>query len=145
MGGLVVDTDITVRYEETDRMGAAYYANYLVWFEVGRTALFARLGLPYRILEEEHSCILPVVEAFCRYRRSVGYDDRVVVRTALSEVRRRGLTFSYLLERDGEPVAEGYTKHVVVDERGKVRSFPDGIYEVLKRAEHGDIKTRRRC
>ena len=63
-----VTTQVRVRYAETDQMGIVYYANYLVWFEIGRVELLRSLGLAYSQLETEHECILPVVEAKCRYR-----------------------------------------------------------------------------
>ena len=63
-----VTTEVRVRYAETDQMGIVYYANYLVWFEIGRVELLRSLGLAYSQLETDHQCILPVVEATCRYR-----------------------------------------------------------------------------
>ncbi len=140
---MVVRTSVRVRYEETDRMGVAYYSNYLVWFELGRTAFLRSAGIPYRELEDRYDCILPVVEAHCRYRRSVGYDDEVFINTWISGVRSRGLTFHYLLERDGEEVARGFTKHVVVDRKGRVKSFPESVYKLLKRMENEDSEARR--
>ena len=136
-----VEAKIRIRYEETDRMGVAYYANYLVWFEVGRTELLRAIGLPYREMEEKHRCILPVVEAFCKYRRFVGYDEEITIKTAIKEAKRRGITFEYNLYRDEELVAQGYTKHVVIDPQGKVRSFPEEIYKTLARIADGGNKT----
>ena len=135
-----VVTEITVRYEETDRMGVAYYANYFVWFEVGRTAFLREAGVPYREMEDVHKIILPVVEAYCKYRKSVGFDEKVRIFTSIKDVRRRGLTFCYRLEGDGGLLAEGYTRHVVVNPEGRPRSFTDEIYQLLKRVEHGDNK-----
>ena len=63
-----VTTEVRVRYAETDQMGIVYYANYLVWFELGRVEVLRSLGLAYSQLEKEHECILPVVSASCRYR-----------------------------------------------------------------------------
>ncbi len=135
---------VRVRYEETDRMGVAYYANYLVWFEVGRTQLFKDLGLTYRRLEDEYECILPIVEAYCKYRKSVGYDDEIKVFTRLGNVSKKGLTFHYRIEGEGcSLVAEGFTRHVVVGRNGKVKSFPNEVYNLLKRIENGGLKARR--
>jgi hypothetical protein len=72
-----VTTEVRVRYAETDQMGVVYYANYLVWFEVGRVEVLRTLGLSYRRLETEHQCILPVVEVRCRYRSPARYDVRL--------------------------------------------------------------------
>ena len=76
-----VTTQVRVRYAETDQMGIVYYANYLVWFEIGRVELLRSLGLAYSQLETEHECILPVVEASCRYRAPARYDDEILIET----------------------------------------------------------------
>ncbi len=138
---MIAEAFVRVRYGETDRMGVAYYANYFVWFEVARTALFASIGLPYRVLEESYDCVLPVVEASCRYRRYVRYDDELEIECWLSRVARRGVTFGYRILKDGGLVAEGFTKHVVVDKRGKTKSFPQSVYNILKKVEYGGHKT----
>ena len=127
---------LKVRYAETDRMGVAYYANYFVWFEVGRTSFFDALGLSYKELEEKWECILPVVEAYCSYRYSVGFDDELKIETWISDVKRRGLTFNYEILRDGNLVARGYTRHINVDRKGRPKIFPDEVYNKLKKAEN---------
>ena len=71
-------TTLRVRYAETDRMGVVYHANYLVWFEVGRTDLLRGLGWTYREMEES-GVMLPVIEAHCEYRRPARYDDPLIV------------------------------------------------------------------
>jgi len=75
-GGLATTTEIRVRYAETDAMGVVYYANYLVWFELGRTDWIRAHGMTYREFEE-HGVLLPVIEAHCAYRASARYDDLV--------------------------------------------------------------------
>ena len=77
----VITHQVRVRYAETDQMGIVYYANYLVWFELGRVELLRSLGLAYSQLEKEHECILPVVEATCRYRSPARYDDEILIET----------------------------------------------------------------
>ena len=77
----VTTHQVRVRYAETDQMGIVYYANYLVWFELGRVELLRSLGLAYSQLEKEHECILPVVEATCRYRAPARYDDEILIET----------------------------------------------------------------
>ena len=78
---------VRVRYAETDQMGIVYYANYLVWFELGRVELLRSLGLAYSQLEKEHECILPVVEASCRYRSPAKYDDEILIETRPAMLR----------------------------------------------------------
>jgi acyl-CoA thioester hydrolase len=88
-----VTTEVRVRYAETDQMGIVYYANYLVWFEIGRVELLRALGLTYNQLEIEHQCILPVIEATCRYRAPARYDDEIVIETNPSMLRGSVLKF----------------------------------------------------
>lgn len=127
------DHPLRVRYAETDQMGVAYHANYLVWFEVGRTEYCRARGFSYATLERETGSFLVVAEASCRYRVPLRYDDRFVVRTFLKRLGRRVLTFGYLLLRpeSGEILAEGETKHVVTDADGRLKSFPPDYFKFL--------------
>jgi acyl-CoA thioester hydrolase len=118
-----VTTQARVRYAETDQMGIVYYANYLVWFEIGRVELLRSLGLAYSQLETDHQCILPVVEASCRYKSPARYDDRILIETRPSLLRGSVIKFAYRILRRGadgeEPklLAEGETVHVVCDDQ----------------------------
>jgi len=89
-----VTTEVRVRYAETDQMGIVYYANYLVWFEIGRVELLRALGLAYSQLETEHQCILPVAEAKCRYRAPARYDDQILIETRPALLRGSVLKFA---------------------------------------------------
>jgi acyl-CoA thioester hydrolase len=122
----VVDVDIRVRYAETDQMGVAYYANYLVWFEVGRSEFCRKRGFRYAELEAL-GYKLVVTDVRCCYRNSARYDETVVVRTRLKGVNKRMITFGYeVLRKDEEEViAEGETRHICVDSIGKTKSLPD--------------------
>lgn len=109
-------------------MGVVYYANYLVWFEVGRADLMRTLGRTYRDLEEA-GVILPVIEARCEYRQSARYDDEIEIRTTgevLSPVRMK---FHYEVVRraDGAAIAAGHTMHAAVDAQGKLTRLPDDL------------------
>ncbi len=134
-----VTTEVRVRYAETDQMGVVYYANYLVWFEVGRVEVLRALGLSYRQLEVEHQCILPVIEARCRYRSPARYDDRVLIETRPSMLRGAVLKFAYRVLRDSnqngkqrELLAEGETVHVVCDDRMNRKSLPEKFAAALR-------------
>jgi acyl-CoA thioester hydrolase len=125
--GDLVDVDIRVRYAETDQMGVAYYANYLVWFEVGRSEFCRERGFRYADLEA-FGYKLVVIDAHCRYRNSARYDETVIVRTRLKEANKRMITFGYQVLRRGqkeEVIAEGETRHICVDTSGKTRSLPE--------------------
>ena len=83
----VNETRIRVRYAETDQMGVVYHANHFIWFEVGRAELLRQFGFRYKDMEREDGCLIAVVDARCRYKAPVHYDDEVVVRTCLKHVR----------------------------------------------------------
>ncbi len=121
-----IDVDIRVRYAETDQMGVAYYANYLVWFEVGRSEFCRERGFRYADLEAL-GYKLVVSDVHCRYRNSARYDETVVVRTCLKGANKRMVTFGYqVLRKDkAEVIAEGETRHICVDSNGKTKSLPE--------------------
>jgi acyl-CoA thioester hydrolase len=128
------DSEIRVRYAETDQMGVVYYANYLIWFEVGRSEYCRKQGFSYQEMERETESFLIVAEARCRYLRPLRYDDLFIVRTWVRELRRRSMTFAYrLLDLSGRTLyAEGETVHVVTDKRGRPKSFPDKYRDYLE-------------
>ncbi len=121
-----IDVDIRVRYAETDQMGVAYYANYLVWFEVGRSEFCRERGFRYADLEAL-GYKLVVSDVHCRYRNSARYDETVIVRTRLKGANKRMVTFGYeVLRKDkAEVIAEGETRHICVDSNGKTKSLPE--------------------
>ena len=122
-----------VRYAETDQMGVVYYANYLVWFEIGRTDFCRQHGFAYREMESEDGLYIMVAEARCRYKAPARYDDEILVRTRLKEMRRRVLIFGYEVYRraNDELLAEGETVHVITDRDGHPRSLPEKYRELF--------------
>jgi acyl-CoA thioester hydrolase len=119
---------VRVRYAETDQMGVVYYANYFIWFEVGRTDLLRNEGWSYRDMESD-GLSLPVVDAHCEYKQSARYDDDIEIRTTgtlLSPVRVR---FDYQVVRPADDVllAAGHTVHAVLDASGRPRRLPERI------------------
>jgi acyl-CoA thioester hydrolase len=118
-------TRVRVRYAETDRMGVVYYANYLVWFEVGRTEWLRTNGWTYREMEQE-GVSLPVIEAHCEYRRAARYDDELEIRTTATLLTPVRVRFDYEVARDTEPspVAVGYTVHAALDASGRPCRLP---------------------
>jgi len=127
------ETLLRVRYSETDKMGIVYYANYLVWFEIGRAEYCRARGFSYLDMEQNDDAYLVVAESYCRYKAPAYYDDELLVRTHLTELRRRSLRFGYEIVQiaNGRIVAEGETGHVVTDSNGRVRSFPEGYAQRL--------------
>ena len=129
---------LRVRYGDTDRMGFAYYANYLRWFEIGRAEMMRSLGRTYREIEEA-GISLPVVEAACRYRKPARYDDLIAVETAVAELGRASVRFAYRVvrEADGELLATGHTGHCFLDPAGRPARAPASLLELLERAPRG--------
>jgi acyl-CoA thioester hydrolase len=132
LSALTAASRVRVRYAETDTMGVVYYANYFVWFEVGRTDLLRDAGWSYRDMEA-NGFLLPVLEANCCYRQSAKYDDELDVRTTgalLSPVR---VKFSYDVVRPADDVllASGYTVHASLDRGGRPCRLPDRVRQLL--------------
>ena len=123
-----------VRYAETDQMGIVYYANYLVWFEIGRTDYCREQGFAYREMEEEDGLYIMVAEARCRYKAPARYDDEVLVRTCLRDIRKRVIVFGYEIYRlpEEEILAEGETVHVITDREGHPRALPQKYVELFR-------------
>ena len=129
----VASTRVKVRYAETDQMGVAYYANYFIWFEVGRSQYCNDCGFSYRDMERETGLFLIVAEANCRYKSPARYEDELIIRTRVTESTRRTLRFSYEIERlNGDPIAVGETLHVLVNADGRPSSFPQKYFALLK-------------
>jgi acyl-CoA thioester hydrolase len=129
-----VELDLRVRYAETDRMGVVYYANYLVWFEMGRSEYCRQRGFQYLELEEQ-GYRLVVAEATCKYRQPARYDELVTVKTDLKSLQRRAVCFGYQVVRKGpgEILVEGETKHLCIDAGGKVTTIPEPYFTHLAR------------
>jgi acyl-CoA thioester hydrolase len=133
VSNLIAESRVRVRYAETDQMGVAYYANYFVWFEVGRSQYCNDCGFSYRDMERETTLYLIVAEASCRYKTPARYEDELIIRTAVTESTRRTLRFSYAIERaDGEPVAIGETLHVLINAEGRPSTFPEKYLSLLR-------------
>lgn len=135
MNGSRSSSRVRVRYAETDQMGIVYYANYFVWFEVGRTDLLRHAGWSYREMEHD-GFSLPVVEAHCEYRQSARYDDELEITTAGSLLSAVRVRFDYAVVRplDAAVLADGHTVHASLDAAGRPRRLPDRITQLLTRA-----------
>lgn len=123
------ETRIRVRYAETDQMGVAYYANFFVWFEIGRVELLRHLGFDYKSMEVEEDCFIPVVEATCRYKAPARYDEELIVQTEASSPRAYLVKFRYRVLRAGDRqlLAEGETTHVITDRGMKKKDLPERV------------------
>jgi acyl-CoA thioester hydrolase len=129
----VVRTELRVRYSETDQMGIVYHANYLVWFEIGRTEWCRAAGLPYADMERA-GIFIPVTRVEGSFRRSSSYDDPIVIETRMAELSSRGCTFAYAITNPaGDLLAEGATRHVFTDASGKACRGSAALVEGLAR------------
>ena len=111
---LINRTEIDVRYQETDQMGVVYHANYLVWFEIGRTKLIEQLGFTYAEMESA-GILLPVIDAHLTYRKPAKYGEKVYIETTLKMYEGIRITYDYVVKTiDDEILVTGYTKHAFV-------------------------------
>ena len=126
---------VRVRYAETDQMGVVYYANYLRWFERGRSEFLRQIGLPYSTIERG-GIHFPVVEVTCRYAQSARYDELIQIETALAEVGRASLSFEYRiqLEAANTILATGTTKHASINASGQIVRIPKNLLDAIKAA-----------
>ena len=124
-------TRLRVRYAETDRMGVVYYANYFVWFEVGRTDWLRDTGWSYRAMEAD-GVSLPVIEAHCDYRQPSRYDDEIEVRTRATLLSPVRIRFDYEVVRDVTVLTTGHTIHAAIDVGGKPCRLPGRVVDLLR-------------
>jgi acyl-CoA thioester hydrolase len=140
---LVSESRVKVRYAETDQMGVAYYANYLVWFEVGRSQFCNDCGFSYRDMERETGLFMIVAEARCRYKTPARYEDDLTVSAMITELTRRTLRFNYEIHRaDGVLCATGETLHVLINREGRPSSFPEKFLLLLRGNGPADLSQR---
>jgi len=139
-------TRVRVRYAETDCMGRAYHANYLVWFECGRVELLRSRGFDYARVEREQDCFLPVFEAQLKYLAPALFDDELEIVTRIEDYSFVRLTFAYEARRVRDAVlcAEGRTVLAAVDRKGEPRKLPADLRAYLERLPLPDEQERRR-
>lgn len=130
---LEYETRLRVRYAETDQMGVAYYANYIIWMEVGRTELCRSLGIRYRDMEADDGILLVVAETRCRYQSPARYDDEIGVRTWVAEANPRLVTFGYEIRHLAEqrPLAKGETRHIFCGRDFRPRKLPEKYHPIF--------------
>lgn len=129
-------TEVRVIYADTDAMGVVYHANYIKWFEIGRTGLLRSLGFPY-VQMEAHGVMLPVVECGCHYLLPARYDDVLEVKAWISQLKSATIAMKYEIRKkeSGELLVTGMTKHAVTDKQFKpvrLRESNPSLYGCLK-------------
>ena len=133
----VHQTTYRVLYGDTDAAGVVYYANYLRFFERGRTEYMREMVLTYRDIENQ-GLILPVLESYSRYKAPAAYDDLLVIETSLVELKNVSCRFNYRIYRNDNDnsrtlLAKGYTVHASVNRNGKLTRFPANLIEKLEK------------
>jgi acyl-CoA thioester hydrolase len=136
MSGIVGEARLRVRYAETDQMGVVYHSNYIIWFEVGRVELLRQLGFTYKEMERQDECHIAVVDVKCRYKSPALYDDEILIRTHLKNVRDSLIHFGYEVLRasDETMLAEGESTHIVVGSDFQRKPLPEKYLAPFKAA-----------
>ena len=135
MEGFNFQTKVTVRFAETDAQGVAHNAVYLVWFEVARVAYLARYANGYRSIQERGYEAL-TIESHVRYLQPVRFDDRLAIHARCGDIRGARFRYEYAVTCDGDLVADGWTRHAVVDAKTlRPARFPAWLAEAVAGAE----------
>ena len=132
------ETTVRVRYAETDQMGVVYYANYFIYFEIGRVEHMRQLGVAYKEMEIRDDSFIMVAESSCRYRRPARYDDLLLIRTRVSESRRKTIRFAYEIinSATGVLLTTGETLHVICDSQGRPKTLPEKYRQYFPLSEN---------
>lgn len=143
------ETSIRVRYAETDTMGVAHHSNYIIWFEAGRSSFMRNAGLSYAEVEKTGN-YFRIAEIGARYLAPAFYDELITVRTWVSELHSRGVTFSYSVVRPAsasdsgaeQTLTTGFTRLICTDAQGHVRRIPDSLRAALQPPAASPITSR---
>ena len=126
-----------VRFGETDLQGVVYYANYLLFAEVGRIAYLRELGVVYERDLLAHGIDFTIGEARVRYHAPLRFDDEYDIKVRVGEIRHSSWTFEYAIDRaDGTHCADVSTIQVMLDrETGRATRIPAALRNILETAE----------
>jgi acyl-CoA thioester hydrolase len=132
----MVEARVRVIYGDTDQMGVVYHANYFRYFEFSRMEFFRARGGSYTEFEQE-GYMLPIAEASCQYKSPARYDDLLLIRPKVSELRRASILFTYEVAREDAPstlLCTGRTLHACVGRDGKPRRLPEKFVRMLEQS-----------
>ncbi len=130
-GKNLIDIPVRVKYADTDKFGIVYYGNYAIFFEKARTEYLRERGFTYKKLEE-NGYHLPVVEFHAKYFKPARYDDLLIIKTSMEQIKSRSIVFSYEVFKDNEKIAEGKTYHICVNSDNKPVSLPKSFIDILR-------------
>lgn len=120
------EIQVRIRYSDTDPMGFLHHANYLIYFEMGRTEFLRTTGNSYRQVEEA-GLLIVVSKVECQYHKPARYDDVVTIRTTIAKVTHARITHTYKMLRDGELLASATVTLAMIDREGRVQRIPDWL------------------
>jgi acyl-CoA thioester hydrolase len=127
------ELEIRIPYADVDQMGVVYYANYLVYFERGRTELMRAIGMQYKDIERDYQLYLPVVDVHIKYLAPAKYDDIIIVRTKVDELRKASMIFSYEIHnKQGQLLIQGSSTHVFINSSWKPSRAPEELINKMK-------------
>ncbi len=128
------ETRFRVRYAETGQMGVVYYANYLVWMEIGRVELVRSRGFDYKSLEQAEGLYLSVIEANCRYLHPARYDQEIVISTEVVKSSSRVIEFGYEIRsvEQGRLLAQGSTRHIWLNREWRPARLPERYNRIFE-------------
>jgi len=126
-----IDVPIRVRYGDTDQMGVVYYGTYPFYFEIGRSEFMRTKGFTYREFEER-GFHLVVVSMEAKYHSNATYDDLITVKTGISDLKSRGMTFNYRIFKDSTLLVEGNTKHICTTRDKKTVVIPQYLIDIIR-------------
>lgn len=130
---IFIDVPVRVKYADTDKFGIVYYGNYAIFFEKARTEYLRQRGFTYKELEN-NGYHLPVVEFHVKYYKPAKYDDLLIIRTSIENLKSRAVVFHYEVLKDEEKIAEGFTYHICVSSDNKPIALPQSFVKILKTA-----------
>lgn len=132
-GAPSIDVPVRVRYADTDKMGVVYYGNYPVYFEIARSEYMREKGFTYKEFEDM-GYYLMVVNLEAKYYNNAAYDDLIVVKTSMPELKSRGLTFHYSVYKETTLLVQGSTRHLCVNNEKKAVAIPAHLFKILQDA-----------
>jgi acyl-CoA thioester hydrolase len=124
--------NLRVSYADTDQMGVVYYANYLKFFEKGRTELLREIGIEYKGLEKK-GFYIPVLSVECKYVSPAKYDDIITIETKIHEITAASITCYYEVKMDNKLLVTGKTRHPFVNKSLKPIRIPKDVKQVLEK------------
>ena len=135
MEGFSFSTDVRIRFAETDAQGIAHHAAFVVWLEVARVAYLAKHAGGYQTIRDSGIEAL-TTEVSLRYHRAAYFDEALRVWARCGDLRGARFAYEYRIERDGELVADGYTRHATVDrDTYRPTRVPAWLADAIARAE----------